>query len=90
MTCAAPVNELVEAADDRRLSRLVARYGRLDLACLDELRYVQLDAPGAELMFQILTEREEKASGATASFLPFSEWGRSSAIPAWWLPSWTG
>ena len=61
-TCAQLVNELVEAADERRLSRLVARYGRLDLLCLDELGYVQLDARGAELLFQILTEREEKAS----------------------------
>ena len=48
-TCAQLVNELVEAADERRLSRIVARYGRLDLLCLDELGYVQLDARGAEL-----------------------------------------
>ena len=32
-TCAQLVNELVEAADERRLARLVARYGRLDLLC---------------------------------------------------------
>ena len=69
------VNELVEAADERRLSRLVGRYGRLDLLCLDELGYVQLDGRGSELLFQILTEREEKASVAVASNLPFSEWG---------------
>ena len=79
VTAAQLVNELVEAADDRKLSRLVARYGRLDLLCLDELGYVQLDARGAELLFQIVTEREEKASIATASNLPFSEWG--SVIP---------
>ena len=60
----------------RRPSRLVTRYGRLDLLCLDEFGYVQLDARGAELMFQILTEREEKASVATASNVPFSEWGQ--------------
>lgn len=36
-TVAALVNELAEAADDGTLSRLVARYGRLDLLCLDEL-----------------------------------------------------
>lgn len=65
----------MEAADERRLSRIVARYGRLDLLCLDELGYVQLDARGAELLFQIVTEREEKASIATGSSLPFSEWG---------------
>ena len=74
-TAAQLVNELAEAADERRLSRIVARYGRLDLLCLDELGYVQLDARGAELLFQILTEREEKASVAVASNLPFSEWG---------------
>lgn len=75
-TTAQLVNELVEAADDRRLSRIVARYGRLDLLCLDELGYVQLDSRGSELLFQILTEREEKASIALASNLPFSEWGQ--------------
>ena len=81
VTCAALVNELAAAADERRLSRLVARYGRLDLLCLDELGYVQLDAKGAELLFQILTEREEKASIATASNLPFSEWGQVIGDP---------
>ena len=80
-TTAGLVNELVEAADDRRLSRIVARYGRLDLLCLDELGYVALDARGAELLFQILTEREEKASVALASNLPFSEWGQVIADP---------
>jgi DNA replication protein DnaC len=74
-TCAQLVNELAEAADERRLSRIVARYGRLDLLCLDELGYVQLDARGSELLFQILAEREERSSIALASNLPFSEWG---------------
>jgi DNA replication protein DnaC len=81
VTAAQLVNELAEAADLRRLSRLVARYGRIDLLCLDELGYVQLDSRGAELLFQILTEREEKASVAVASNLPFSEWGTVIADP---------
>jgi DNA replication protein DnaC len=80
-TCAALVNELVEAADERRLSRIVARYGRLDLLLVDELGYVQLDTRGAELFFQILTEREEKSSVAVASNLPFSEWGQVITDP---------
>jgi DNA replication protein DnaC len=75
VTCAQLVNELVEAADERVLSRVVARYGRLDLLLLDELGYVQIDPRGAELLFQIITEREERASIALASNLPFSEWG---------------
>lgn len=76
VTLSALVNELVEAADERRLSKLVARYGRVELLLLDELGYVKLDTRGAELLFQILTEREEKSSVATASNLPFSEWGQ--------------
>jgi DNA replication protein DnaC len=75
VTTAQLVNELVEAADERVLSRVVARYGRLDLLCLDELGYVQIDPRGAELLFQIITEREERASVAIATNLPFSEWG---------------
>ncbi len=75
VTTAQLVNELVEAADDRQLSRVVGRYGRLDLLCLDELGYVQIDPRGAELLFQIITEREERASVAIATNLPFSGWG---------------
>jgi DNA replication protein DnaC len=51
VTTAQLVNELVEAADERQLSRVVARYGRLDLLLLDELGYVQVDPRGAELLF---------------------------------------
>jgi DNA replication protein DnaC len=54
---------------------VVARYGRLDLLLLDEVRYVQIDPRGAELLFQVITEREERASIGLASNLPFSEWG---------------
>ena len=43
---------------------------------LSPTQHVRLDARGAELLFQILTEREERASVATASNLPFSEWGQ--------------
>ena len=57
------------------LSRVVGRYGRLDLLLLDELGYVQIDPRGAELLFQIITEREERASIAIGTNLPFSEWG---------------
>ena len=75
VTTAHLVNELVEAADDRVLSRLVGRYARLDLLCLDELGYAQIDPRGAELLFQVITAREERASIAIATNLPFSEWG---------------
>jgi len=75
------VNELVEAADERQLTRTIARYGRIDLLCLDELGYLELDRRGAELLFQVLTEREERASVAVASNLPFSGWTSTFSDP---------
>ncbi len=67
VTSAQLVNEVVEAADERILSRVVGRYARLDLLLLDELGYVSVDAKGAELLFQVITAREERASVALAS-----------------------
>jgi DNA replication protein DnaC len=59
-----------EAADYRQLSRVVSCYGRLDQLLLDELGYVQVDPRGAELLFQIITEREERSSIGIGSNLP--------------------
>lgn len=59
----------------------VARYGRLDLLCLDEVGYISIDPRGAELLFQVIAEREEKASIAVASNAPFSEWGSTFSDP---------
>ena len=74
-------NELVEAADEKILSKTIARYGRVDLLCIDELGYVQLDRRGAELLFQVLSEREEKASVAIASNESFSGWTKTFTDP---------
>jgi DNA replication protein DnaC len=57
VTAASLVNELAEAADDKQLSKTIARYGRVDLRCLDELGYLDR---GAELLFDHFTEREER------------------------------
>jgi DNA replication protein DnaC len=81
VTTAALVNELAEAADERVLSRVVGRYARLDLLLLDELGYVKIDTRGAELLFQIITEREERASLGVGTNLPFSEWGSVFSDP---------
>jgi DNA replication protein DnaC len=74
-------NELVEAADDKALSKTIARYGRVDLLCIDELGYMQLDRRGAELLFQVLTERAEKALVAIASNESFSGWTKTFSDP---------
>ena len=75
------VNELVEAADEMTLTKTIARYGRVDLLCIDELGYMALYKRGAELLFQVLTEREEKASVAIASNEAFSGWTKTFTDP---------
>lgn len=72
-TTANLVNELAEAADEKKLARAIARYGRVDLLCLDELGYLDLDKAGAKLLFQVFTEREERRAIAIASNAPFSK-----------------
>jgi DNA replication protein DnaC len=75
------VNELAEADNDRELTRVIARYGRVDLLCIDELGYLQLDRRGAELLFQVLTEREERNAIAIATNEPFSGWTKTFTDP---------
>jgi DNA replication protein DnaC len=75
------VNELVEATDDKVLAKTIARYGRVDLLMIDELGYMELDRRGAELLFQVLTEREEKNSIAIASNESFAGWTKTFTDP---------
>ena len=70
-----------EAADDKQLTKLINRYGRVDLLLVDELGYLQLDRRGAELLFQVLTEREERSAIAIASNEPFSSWTKTFTDP---------
>ena len=80
-TCAQLTNELNEAADERRLARLINKYSRIELLIIDELGYVQLDTRGAELFFQVLTDRDETSSIAVGTNLPFSEWSQTIPDP---------
>jgi DNA replication protein DnaC len=75
------VNELVEAADEMILTKTIARYGRVDLLMIDELGYMELDRRGAEMLFQVLTEREEKNSVAIASNESFGGWTKTFTDP---------
>jgi DNA replication protein DnaC len=73
-TLAALANELQEAQSRRELARVVARYARTELVCLDELGYLALPDGAAELVFQVISERNERASLIVTTNLPFGEW----------------
>jgi DNA replication protein DnaC len=73
-TAAGLVNEMVEARQQNQLSRAMARWSRYELIAIDEMGYVPLAEVGAELLFQVIAERAEKAAVIVTTNLPFSEW----------------
>lgn len=73
-TAAALVHELIEAADDRRLQRLQKLLVGQDLLIIDELGFVPLSKTGAELLFEVISQRYERGSIVITSNLPFDEW----------------
>lgn len=73
-TAAALVHELIEAADERRLQRLQKMLISQDLLIIDELGFVPLSKTGAELLFEVISQRYERGSVVITSNLPFDEW----------------
>jgi len=73
-TAAALVNELVEAKNQNQLRRTMARWLRYQVIAIDELGYVPLAEMGAELLFQVISDRAERATVIITTNLPFSEW----------------
>ncbi len=73
-TAAALVDELLEARDERRLLRFQKQLAKQDLLIIDELGYVPLSKTGAELLFEIFSQRYEQGSTMVTSNLPFNEW----------------
>ena len=58
-TAAALVHELMEARDERRLLNLQRQLSRLNLLIIDELGFVPLSTTGAELLFEVFSQRYE-------------------------------
>jgi DNA replication protein DnaC len=73
-TAAALVHQLMEARDERRLIRLQRDLQAVKLLIIDELGYVPLSPTGAELLFEVFSQRYEHGSTIVTSNLPFEEW----------------
>ena len=68
------VNEFVEARHENRVGRLLARWFRYELVAIDEVGYVPLADIGAEFLYQVVSERAERAALIITTNLAFSEW----------------
>ncbi len=67
-------NELIEAKDEKILSRVIKRYAGYGLLIIDELGYVPFSKEGAELLFQVLAERHEKRPVIITTNMGFGDW----------------
>ena len=73
-TAASLVNQLMEARDERRLLKLQRDLAAVKLLIVDELGYVPLSPTGAELLFEVFSQRYERGSTIVTSNLPFEDW----------------
>jgi DNA replication protein DnaC len=65
---------LLEAREERQLTRLRSQLAKLDLLVLDELGYVPASQVGAELLFDVISRAYERTSVIVTSNLPFEQW----------------
>jgi len=73
-TAAALVHELIEARDEKRLLRLQRQLASHKLLIVDELGYMPLSQTGAELLFEVFSQRYKRGATIVTSNLPFDEW----------------
>jgi len=74
ITASQLINLLVEARDSRVLSNITQRFARYKLLILDELGYLPLSKVDSELLFQVISQRQERLPIIITTNLPFSEW----------------
>jgi len=73
-TAAALVHELMEDRDEKKLLRYQKQIAAYELLIVDELGFVPLSKTGAELLFEVFSQRYERTSTLVTSNLPFQEW----------------
>jgi DNA replication protein DnaC len=74
-TAAEWVARLAEAHHAGRLQDEITKLGRIPLLIVDEVGYIPFEAESANLFFQLVSARYERASLIVTSNKPFGRWG---------------
>jgi DNA replication protein DnaC len=74
-TAAQWVARLTDAHHVGRLQDELTRLGRVPLLVIDEVGYIPFEAEAANLFFQLVSSRYERASLIVTSNKPFGRWG---------------
>lgn len=68
------INDLQAAQKQGGLKRALKKYLRPQLLILDEVGYLPIDQKGADLLFQVISQRYERGSIALTTNKPFKQW----------------
>ncbi len=71
------VARLADAHTSGRLQAELVRLGRYPLVVVDEVGYIPFEAEAANLFFQLVSSRYERASVIVTSNKPFGRWGET-------------
>ena len=75
------VDRLARAHQGGRLQEELLRLGRYPLLVIDEVGYIPFEAEAANLFFQLISSRYERASVIVTSNKPFGRWGEVFGDP---------
>jgi DNA replication protein DnaC len=75
------INQLLEAKRNLSLTSLFKRLDKFDVIVADELGYVAPEKDGADLLFQLISQRAERKSMVITTNLTFSEWEQVFLCP---------
>ncbi|MDD4614912.1 MAG: IS21-like element helper ATPase IstB [Caldisericia bacterium] len=67
--------ELKEAMNQRQLTWYKKKFEKYDAVVMDELGYISFDKAGAEMLFNLISNRNDKGSILVTSNLTFDRWG---------------
>lgn len=68
------INELAAAQKRGLLKRQLRKYLAPDILLIDELGYLPIDQHGADLLFQVISQRYERGSIILTTNKPFKQW----------------
>lgn len=68
------INDLQAAQKNAGLKRTLKKYLRPAMLILDEVGYLPIDQKGADLLFQVISQRYERGSIVLTTNKPFKQW----------------
>jgi len=68
------INQLLAAQSEHRLKQEMKKIFRPEVLVLDELGYIPIDKHGADLLFQVISQRYERGSVILTSNKAYKQW----------------